>query len=213
MRTIVLADNQDITRAGIRYICSQMTGSHPICEVPDRKALINVLSDCPDAVVVLDYTLFDLTGPDDLLILQARFQQVNWLLFSESLTEDFIRRVLFSSSMFCIVLKDALLDEIRSGLHAAVRNTGFVCARVNSLLEAHPEEKEKIALTSTERDILKLIALGKTTKEIAADRYSSVHTITTHRKNIFRKLEVNNVHEATKYALRAGIIDSAEYYI
>jgi DNA-binding CsgD family transcriptional regulator len=69
------------------------------------------------------------------------------------------------------------------------------------------------ANTVTEREILKLMALGKTTKEIAAERFLSVYTVMTHRKNIFRKLEVNNVHEATKYALRAGIVDVVEYYI
>ena len=68
-------------------------------------------------------------------------------------------------------------------------------------------------LTNTEKIILKEIALGKTTKEIAAERNLSFHTINSHRKNIFRKLEVNNVHEATKYAMRAGIVDMAEYYI
>ncbi|MEO5160076.1 LuxR C-terminal-related transcriptional regulator, partial [Bacteroides ovatus] len=52
-----------------------------------------------------------------------------------------------------------------------------------------------------------------TTKEIAAEKNLSFHTINSHRKNIFRKLGVNNVHEATKYAMRAGIVDLAEYYI
>ena len=61
--------------------------------------------------------------------------------------------------------------------------------------------------------VLHEIALGKTTKEIAFEHNLSFHTINTHRKNIFRKLEVNNVHDAIKYALRAGIIDSSEYYI
>lgn len=71
----------------------------------------------------------------------------------------------------------------------------------------------EINLTKTETEILKDIALGMTTKEIAEKRFSSFHTVNTHRKNIFRKLGVNNVHEATKYALRAGLVDSAEYYI
>ena len=62
-------------------------------------------------------------------------------------------------------------------------------------------------------NILKEIALDKTTKEIAAEKNLSFHTINSHRKNIFRKLGVNNVHEATKYAMRAGIVDLAEYYI
>ena len=68
-------------------------------------------------------------------------------------------------------------------------------------------------LRKTETEILKDIALGLTTKDIAEKRFSSFHTINTHRKNIFRKLSVNNVHEATRYALRAGIVDEAEYYI
>jgi DNA-binding NarL/FixJ family response regulator len=75
------------------------------------------------------------------------------------------------------------------------------------------KEPEKTPLTHTEQEILKSIALGKSVKEIAVERFSSVHTIMTHKKNIFRKLEVNNVHEATKYALRSGLIDTMEYYI
>jgi DNA-binding NarL/FixJ family response regulator len=72
---------------------------------------------------------------------------------------------------------------------------------------------EQVKLTKTETEILKSIAMGLTTKEIAKERFSSFHTINTHRKNIFRKLGVNNIREATKYALRAGLIDAAEYYI
>ena len=93
-------------------------------------------------------------------------------------------------------------------------STRFVCQRMMEVLLApKQEEQEKINLTKTETEILKDIALGMTTKEIAEKRFSSFHTVNTHRKNIFRKLGVNNVHEATKYALRAGLVDSAEYYI
>lgn len=68
-------------------------------------------------------------------------------------------------------------------------------------------------MTTAERNILREIALGKTTKEIAAERNLSFHTINSHRKNIFRKLGVNNVHEAIKYAMKTGIVDLIEYYI
>ena len=81
------------------------------------------------------------------------------------------------------------------------------------LLTPTQTTQEENRLTPTETEILRDIALGLTTREIAEKRYSSFHTVNTHRKNIFRKLGVNNVHEATKYALRAGLIDSAEYYI
>ena len=80
------------------------------------------------------------------------------------------------------------------------------------LSQQHEDEKPDL-LTATETEIVRAIAQGKTTKEIAADRFSSVHTITTHRKNIFRKLGVNTAHEVTRYALRAGLLDPSEFYI
>lgn len=215
MRTLVIADNQDITKAGILYLTDKMPEIGLVTEAADKKELLRLLVRYPDAVVLLDYTLFDLNSADELIILQERFKQVSWILFSEELSEDFIRRVVFSSETFSIVLKDSFLEEIRTAIFSAFRSQRFICNRINNLLSDRKagQQKEHPVLTSTETEILKYIALGKTTKEIAAERFSSIHTITTHRKNIFRKLEVNNLHEATRYALRAGIIDSAEYYI
>jgi DNA-binding NarL/FixJ family response regulator len=94
----------------------------------------------------------------------------------------------------------------------------YICNYVsNILLDVSKRngdiKRQENKLTITEQEILREIALGKTTKEIAAQRFVSSHTIMTHRKNIFRKLSVNNIHEATKYAMRAGIVDMAEYYI
>lgn len=215
MRTLVIADNQDITKAGILYLTDKMPEVGLVTEAADKKELLRLLVRYPDAVVLLDYTLFDLNSADELIILQERFKRISWILFSEELSEDFIRRIIFSSETFSIVLKDSFLEEIRMAIFSAFRSQRFICNRINNLLSDRKTglQKEHPVLTSTETDILKSIALGKTTKEIAAERFSSIHTITTHRKNIFRKIEVNNLHEATRYALRAGIIDSAEYYI
>lgn len=215
MRTLVIADNQDITKAGILYLTDKMPEIGLVTEAADKKELLRLLVRYPDAVVLLDYTLFDLNSADELIILQERFKRISWILFSEELSEDFIRRIIFSSETFSIVLKDSFLEEIRTAIFSAFRSQRFICNRINNLLSNRKagQQKEHPVLTSTETEILKSIALGKTTKEIAAERFSSIHTITTHRKNIFRKLEVNNLHEATRYALRAGIIDSAEYYI
>lgn len=215
MRTLVIADNQDITKAGILYLTDKMPEVGLVTEAADKKELLRLLVRYPDAVVLLDYTLFDLNSADELIILQERFKRISWILFSEELSEDFIRRIIFSSETFSIVLKDSFLEEIRMAIFSAFRSQRFICNRINNLLSNRKTglQKEHPVLTSTETEILKSIALGKTTKEIAAERFSSIHTITTHRKNIFRKIEVNNLHEATRYALRAGIIDSAEYYI
>lgn len=216
MRILIIADNQDITKAGILYLTDRIPDFPLVTEAADKQELLQLLQRYPQAVVLLDYTLFDLAGADELLIIQERFKQVSWILFSDELSEDFIRRILFSSEAFSIVLKDASSDEIQAALQSALRSERFICQQIHHLLSNKNlirEPKEHPVLTFTEKEILKAIALGKTTKEIASERFSSIHTITTHRKNIFRKLEVNNVYEATKYALRAGIVDTTEYYI
>ncbi|MCD7936985.1 MAG: response regulator transcription factor [Tannerellaceae bacterium] len=216
MRTIILADNQDLTKAGLLYLCTDTAPGQPLKEAATRKELLQELTNAPDAMVILDYTLFDLTGIDDLFILQSRFPDMSWMLLSEQLSEDFLRRVAYSEEPFSVVLKESPVSEIRMALQSALRYEPYLCGRIAQLLLHNrrlSKESDQEVLTTTEKEILKQIALGRTTKEIASERFSSVHTITTHRKNIFRKLEVNNVHEATKYALRAGIIDSAEYYI
>ena len=214
-RLLIVADNQDITRMGLMYLCKNM-GVQRVIEAKEKNALLKGLTLTPDAAVVLDYTLFDLVSADELLILQERFSEASWLLFSDELSEEFIRRILYGSENSSIVMKDAALEEISEALSAAMKSERFVCSRIRSLLAHHDATERgegRSLLTATEKEILKLIALGKTTKKIAAERFSSIHTIATHRKNIFRKLEVNNIHEATKYALRAGIIDVSDYYI
>ena len=184
---ILLADRQDITRAGLSYVIEKMEGLESKY-VEDKAELMLALKDNEDTVVILDYTNFDINDAAELLILNQRFPYTRWLLFSEDLSTDFVKVLVASSSMFSILLMEVLLAPKK-------------------------ETEEKVNLTKTETEILKDIALGMTTKEIAEKRFSSFHTVNTHRKNIFRKLGVNNVHEATKYALRAGLVDSAEYYI
>ncbi len=212
MTTIVLADNQDITCAGLQFLLQQFDGCD-IRRVYDKAGMMEVLKGMKDAVVVMDYTLFDINDSDELLILAERFTTVRWVLFSEDLSLDFVRRVVVSSTQVSVLLKESPIEEIRECLRQAVRGKRFICQRTAEMMFAAPQVEEKPILTRTELEILKDIALGMTTKEIAEKRFSSFHTINTHRKNIFRKLKVNNVHEATKYALRAGLVDAAEYYI
>lgn len=217
MRDVIVGDKQGITRVGIEYLIREQEKSAVLHRVDNKSELIRLLITYPEALVILDYSLFDMASADELLNVNARFPKAHWLLFSEELSADFLKRVLFNSPSFSVVLKTSELDEIAMAVTHAYRDERFVCLRVtNQLLQVNNKSGANSleeVLTHTEIEILKEIALGRTTKEIAAMRNLSFHTIITHRKNIFRKLEVNNVHEATKYAMRAGIIDAAEYYI
>lgn len=220
MREYIIADNQDITKAGMMFLLSKQKDTSLLLEADNKAELIQQLRLHPTAVVILDYTLFDFSGVEELIVLHERFKETDWLLFSDELSMTFLRQVLFSSMSFGVVMKDNSKEEIFSALQCATRKERFICNYVSNLLLSgngmsspiHPAIKDDL-LTPAERSILKEIALGKTTKEIAIERNLSFHTVNSHRKNIFRKLNVNNAHEATKYAMKAGIVDLVEYYI
>jgi DNA-binding NarL/FixJ family response regulator len=167
-----------------------------------------------NAVVVLDYTLFNFADEDQLLIVSERFALSQWLLFSEELTPQFLRRVIYSSHQFSIIFKDGPMKDLRDALRAVSHHERFISQRALEVIISQQQDEEKPdILTATEAEIVKAIAQGKTTKEIAEERFSSIHTITTHRKNIFRKLGINTAHELIKYAIRAGLVDPSEFYI
>lgn len=210
---ILLADRQDITRAGLMFLIGELDDCRYQC-VENKAELLSALQAEGACVVVLDYTLFDIADADELRILNQRFPQAHWLLFCEELSVEFIRYIVAVSPQFSVLLKDSPFTEIREALRFAIHNRRYICQQVTELLLAGRQKSdEQPKLTKTETEILRDIAMGMKTKEIAEKRFSSFHTINTHRKNIFRKLKVNTAHEATRYALRAGLIDVADYCI
>ncbi len=99
MREFIIADNQDITKAGMMFLLGRQKDTYSCCSEADNKAeLIQQLRLHPTAVVILDYTLFDFSGAEELMVLHERFKEADWLLFSDELSLPFLRQVLFSSS-------------------------------------------------------------------------------------------------------------------
>lgn len=215
MRNFILADNQELTRLGLKTLLSKYEGKK-ISIVEDKAALIDLLRVDSNVVVILDLTLFDFTDEDNLLIAAERFPETIWLLISDDLSNATIKRFLYSSKRFSILFKDTPIHILREAINVTLTGSRYICQHATEMLLADQQEEEKpptATLTATELEVLKAIAQGRTTKEIAAERCSSVHTINTHRKNIFRKLGVNTAHEAVKFAFRAGLIDTSEFYI
>ena len=214
MGKYILADNQELTRLALISLIKQ-DEENILYVATDKAGLVELLKEHEDAIVLLDFTLFDFADADQLLIVGERFALSQWILISDELTPTFIRQVIYSSHQFSIVFKDGPLNEVREALQTVSRHQRYISQRALEVIinQQQVEEECPSILTETETEIVRAIAQGKSTKEIAAERFSSVHTITTHRKNIFRKLGVNTAHEVIKYALRAGLIDSSEFYI
>ena len=209
----IIADNQELTRAGLKSVIkAKQPGEVTIAD--DKTELIIQLKEHPESIILLDYTLFDFNDANSLLITADRFAKSQWILISEDLTTDFIAQIYYSSRNISILFKDAPINDLVNALHSASEGERFISQRAAEiLLNQRQKEEVETNLTQTEVEILNAIAQGKTTKEIANERFSSVHTINTHRKNIFRKIGVNSAHEAIKYAFRSGLVDTSEFYI
>ena len=91
--TFIIADNQDITRRGMHGYISDLFGECHTEDVTDKQQLVQILTRYNEGIVILDYTMFDMNGMEELLIIEKRFPDVRWLLFSSELSEDFIRRM------------------------------------------------------------------------------------------------------------------------
>ena len=209
----LLADNQFVTMRGVSALLEDLVVD-TVLRVETTKELKEKLDDYPEAIVVLDYTLFDFVSMYQMLNLKSAAKKSAWLLFSDELSEHFLRYVLITAPTINIVMKHDSQNEVMTALYNTINNIPYICDSAKLILKDKPAVNVALVnLTASEKIILHEIAQGKTTKEIAYEKNLSFHTVNAHRKNIFRKLEVNNVHEAIKYAVRAGIYDVAEYYI
>ena len=214
MIRFILADRQEITNFAIKNLLESL-GHHDIRHAADKAEVMEQLREHEQSVVVLDYTLFDISDASNLIIISQRFPEAHWVLFSEDLTESVLREIVFQSHSVSIVFKDAPIYEIRDTLRHATEGRRYLSPRVSEILLSHQggEEQQRSPLTATEKEIVRAIAEGKTTREIAEERFLSTHTVNTHRKNIFRKLGVNTAIEAIRVAHRAGWIQDSDYNI
>ncbi|MFA7492352.1 MAG: response regulator transcription factor [Proteiniphilum sp.] len=214
MRTYIIADNQDITREGLISVLKSQDTKNQIEIVRSRNELQARLRTYPESIVIMDYRLFDFVSVNQLLNTKMGARKSSWVLFSDELEEHFLRQILLIDPTISVVMKNNPLQNILDAITSATYGEVYLCDIAESVLkEGNLQKKESDTLTASEKNILREIALGKTTKEIAFEKHLSFHTVNTHRRNIFRKLEVNNAHEATKYALQAGLLDLMEYYI
>lgn len=214
MHTYIIADNQEITREGLISLLKSHDTACRTVTAGSRDELQVQLHKYPESVVILDYTLFDFVSVNQLLNMKTGAKSSAWVLFSDELEEHFLRQVLLVDPTISVVMKHNPLQNILDAVTCATYGETYLCDIAESVLkEGNPHKKVTDNLTASEKNILREIALGKTTKEIAFEKNLSFHTVNTHRRNIFRKLAVNNAHEATKHALQAGLIDLLEYYI
>ena len=160
---IALADKQDITRAGMQHVLGSY-GDVNMRQTDDKYELIEMLSQHPDALCIIDYTLFDINDIEEMQILHDRFLDAAWIMFSVDLTIDFVRRIMAMGQNCSVLLKESPMHEIRECIDYAIRRRRYVCQRMTEMLlvpaDTHAADADEVKLTRTETEILKDIALG-----------------------------------------------------
>ncbi len=172
-----------------------------------------------NAVVVLNPHYFDIETKQQSMALNLCFIKSKWLIYcNENYDDLLILELLYNNKSLNVVLHSDLLETIIKSIIATVNSKKFVTDYIQTIFDENKKRKiesvsKRNLLTTTEKEIIQLIIQGKTAKEIAEMRCLSFHTVNTHRKNIFRKLDINSVQELIKYAIKAGYFDTTEYYI
>jgi DNA-binding NarL/FixJ family response regulator len=215
-KKIVIADTQFLVVESLKSILSA-DERFLVSSIGNSQAeLIKVLENELCGLLITDISMFDYNGIDDLQRIKSRFPNFAVLILTNSISKAEFAE-LSKIGIKNIIYKTAERDEIISAVDAALRGKKYYADEILDLIlelgESKAVPEEPTHLTSSEIEIVRLIAGGMTTKEIAEKKCISFHTVNTHRKNIFRKMGVSNASELIMHAIRAGWIDNIEYFI
>ena len=215
---IFLADNRIITKAGLISIITESFNSrHSFEQFSEKETLITRLKIIQPDILIISSDLFSLNIADDLAQIKICAPNMGILVVSTCQSHDKILVLLDSGISNCI-LQSCEKRELIEAVDATINHRNFLCSGILEILLARKTIRRKTrpnsgGLTTTEVEIVKLLSTGLTSKEIADRKRVSIHTIITHRKNIFRKLAINNSTELMLFAMRAGFIDVIDYSI
>ena len=184
--------------------------------VTEKNELIESLNLRSSSLLIIDPALTDFEGFTELKEILSRFPELKVLVISNNISKRELQEY-NSVGITSVVLKTAGKEEITEALNAAINGKKYYSNELLDLLFEKDERKSSVAetsqLTNAEAEIVRLIAEGLTTKEIAARKFISFHTVISHRKNIFRKLGVTSISELIMYSIKAGLINTIEYNI
>ncbi len=215
MHTFLLADRQYLTRAGLRHLVFKEHPQAEVFEAPSIRQLRQLLENWSQAVVLIDMSMFADLYFTDITDLARQYPKTFWISVETTFNDHWAQQ-LRAEPRFSLLLKTSDEIELSAAIRYATQGERFIAHDITHLLlsrETPTGEAHHEGLTEAEQEVLRYIALGKSTKEIADLRHTSTHTVITHKKNLFRKLKVSSIHEATRYALREGWVEMVEYYI
>lgn len=208
---IIVADDHKLVRDGICSLLEKQEDMEVIAETEDGRTTVQEVQKQSPDVVVMDISMNDLNGIDATRQIIAKSPRVKILALSMHSDKRFVLGMI-SAGASGYLLKDCGFMELADAIRIVVSNQTYLSPRIAGTVTedyvnrmAATDTSVHSTLTPREREVLQLIAEGKSTKKTASQLQVSIKTIESHRQRIMGKLEIYSVAELTKYAISEGL--------
>jgi DNA-binding NarL/FixJ family response regulator len=219
MLRILIADDHEVARRGIRALLESHAGWEVCAEAKDGRESVELASTLKPDVILLDIGMPNLNGLEAARQILAVLPEVAILILTMQDSDQVVREVLRAGARGFLLKSDAGHDLVAAVEALQLQRTFFTSRVSQMVLEGfldrdnrqgqrviNPPEDSGDVLTGREREVIQLLAEGKTSKEVAVTLNLSVKTAETHRTNLMRKLGLHSVADLTRYAVRNGIV-------
>ncbi len=209
---ILLVDDHKILRDGICSLLKEYPDMEVIGEAADGRTALRLAEELSPDLVIMDISMPDLNGIDATRRINADHPDMKVIALSMHYDKQFVSEI-FKAGAAGYLLKDSAFEELEHAIRIVMDNKTYINPQIASLVveslvsqpSATANRKAFSLLTEREREVLQLIAEGNSTKEIASDLNISAKTIESHRRQVMGKLNIRNIAELTKYAIREGL--------
>jgi DNA-binding NarL/FixJ family response regulator len=203
---IVLADDHVLFRQGIKKIIEEVEGLQVVGEAKDGLELLELLKKSCPALVILDISMPNLRGLDAAREIKKLYPQVKILLLTMHKKREFLQEGVEAGVDGFLVKEDADV-ELLQAVDAIRKGQKFFSPLLSEKLADLVRRPGRAdPLTRREKEIIKLLAEGKNSKEIADLLYISIFTVRRHRDNIMKKLDIKGLADLVRYALEQGYV-------
>lgn len=219
MLRILIADDHELARNGIRALLESHPGWEVCGEAKDGRETVDFAARLRPDIVLLDIGMPNLNGLEAARQILAIFPEVAILILTMHDSDNVVREVLRAGARGYLLKSDAGRDLVAAVEALQLQRTFFTTRVSQMVLDGYldrqtrnvgsirtDDERTENSLTSREREVIQLLAEGKTSKEVAVTLNLSVKTAETHRTNLMRKLGLHSVADLTRYAVRNGIV-------
>jgi DNA-binding NarL/FixJ family response regulator len=202
---VVLADDHELVRSGIKALLSMVDGVEVIAEASDGGELVALVESLKPDLVMTDISMPGMDGITAISEIHRRHPDVKLLVLSMYDTVDFVKRAVASGACGYL-MKDAPPFELEQAVRSVMATGSYYSPAIAQRLLQPSEPTADDELTQRQVEILRLIAQGRASKEIAFELGLSPKTVDVHRARIMDRLQLNDIASLTRYAVRKGLV-------